>query len=571
MLEHTLKESTPERAAKGVFFSETTQLKIRPFSRWPVGFLFCGLAFLLCMLLTVTPLVRLPDTVIHLQILPGAWLAQVGSWLPPDLGLSSQLLDDRGSTAYVEFFCLILLAFAFYLLGARLTRQYTTAREQRVIRGIIWSGSILTGVIYVVTPAMLSHDILAYASYGRILIAYHTNPYFSPIANFPRDPFVPLNYWASVVSAYGPIWMLVCGGMSLFLGASPLGYVLAFRIFALVLQLLTTWLVGRTLRTMGRSPRTVTLGMLLYAWNPLFILESSLGGHNDVLMVTFVLSGILLAARAETRGTLLRTSGYLPPVVALSLAVLVKFTALPILAAYLIFLICKNLQASSDLQNTKRDWRPTEQMLGWSGLVVSVVMLAFYGPFWLGHSWQGIIASFQEQPSSLYAENSLMRATTDFLLSHAADRQNGFMLILSNRHYWDSLNYLVIAIFLYIGARWLWKQPTVRNFVLLALATLGMVMLITPWFFSWYIIWILCLAVVCLPTRAGRIESALLVFTLTISLTSLLIYLFKDDYQPFGLWLYTGSALVTIPPACTFLLTLLLWRPERSPAKAKAE
>ncbi len=72
------------------------------------------------------------------------------------------------------------------------------------------------------------------------------------------------------------------------------------------MQLLNTWLVGRTLRIMGRSPRIRALGMLLYGLNPLVLLESAQNAYNDVVMLTFVLLGILLLARAEQRGELLR-------------------------------------------------------------------------------------------------------------------------------------------------------------------------------------------------------------------------------------------------------------------------
>jgi hypothetical protein len=86
------------------------------------------------------------------------------------------------------------------------------------------------------------------------------------------------------------------------------------------------------------------------------------------------------------------------------------------------------------------------------------------------------------------------------------------------------------------------------------------VLLTTPWFFSWYVTWILALAVVSLPARQSRWHAALLAFTFTFSCSALLTYLFTNGYQPFHAWGYLVSAITTIPPTCAFFLTLVLWQ-----------
>src|SRR5260370_24200539 len=141
---------------------------------------------------------------------------------------------------------------------------------------------------------MLSQDILAYAGFSRLVATYHANPYFVPISAYPQDPFKALNYWATSTFAYGPVWLAICSLLGFVMGPQPLGYVLAFRLFALAAHLLNIWLVITILRSSGQSSRVVTLGALLYAWNPLVLLESSLGRHNDVFMVTFLLAAVPL-------------------------------------------------------------------------------------------------------------------------------------------------------------------------------------------------------------------------------------------------------------------------------------
>lgn len=554
-----------EKFSLKIHSDKETMAKLGATNQLTVGLALCMLGFALCTLLMVTPLVRMPDRVITLHIAPGAWLARAGNWLPANLGLASDPLNARGSTACVEFICLLGLVGVCYGLGAFLVRRQTETGKQCMPRTFIWAGALLAGAIYVLTPAMLSHDIIVYASYGRVLMTYHANPYFVEIAAFPHDPFTPINYWARTVSAYGPIWVFVCGLFSLVLQPAVLAYVLAFRLFALAIHLFNTWLVGRTLHDMGRSPRTVTLGMLLYAWNPLVLLESSLGGHNDVFMLMFILLGILLAVRAEQHGLLLRPRGYLPPVVALMLATLVKFTALPILAMYLLLLICKALsptvENSLTVKLTLRNWRIAFLSALGAGLAALLVGLAFYAPFWFGHSAQAISASFKNAPSALYSQNSFMRST-DAWLHHRPARTFPFTL-LTSRRFWDLLTYLALGGGLLLGMRQFWSRPTIKTFVLVSLVTMSAILLITPWFFSWYVTWIVGLAVLCLPARQSRIQSALLAFTFAFSFSALLTYLFTNGYQPFDSRAYLLSVLTTLPPTCAFLFTLLLWQPAR--------
>ncbi|HEY3991842.1 MAG TPA: hypothetical protein VGM01_03075 [Ktedonobacteraceae bacterium] len=552
MLENTLKAAQLDETSAN-FATADHHLTKR---RWLMGFILCAAGLVACCLLTVTPLIRIPDPVLSLHLTPGTGLAAISTWLPRTLaGLNTS------TSAYSELFGLLSLAFLCYGLAALLVRRAPATDDQRVVRGVIWLSTLLIGIIYVATPAMLSHDILVYASYSRVLATYHANPYFVPIANFPQDPFAIHNYWSKVVSAYGPVWMLVCGFSGWLLHPDQSSYTLAFRSFALLFDLINIWLVGRILQMMGRSARTATLGMLLYAWNPLLLLESGLGGHNDGFMMTFVLAGILLAVRSEKRGQLLRARGYLPVVIMLTLAALVKFTALPILAAYLLFLACKALRPIADnphlLRQIARNWRLIVP-IAWSALAAALIALALYGPFWFGHSLTDIIGSFKNPPSSLYAENSFMRSIAEWQMHHPA-LHNSLLTLLGNRHFWDDLTIAGISLCLLFGVRQFWQKPTTRTFIVISLATMSIVLLITPWFFGWYITWLLGLSAVCLPVSLNRFEAALLALVSAFSFSALFTYLFNGNL--FGSHYYLVSLFTTLPPTCAFLLTLVLWKP----------
>ncbi|HEU0001689.1 MAG TPA: hypothetical protein VFQ36_12350 [Ktedonobacteraceae bacterium] len=533
------------------------------------------MAYALCVLLMVAPLSRILDPVIRLQLPFGAALAQVGAWLPIKLGLGNNAQAAQTNTSMVEMIGLIFLSFIVYgLLALYIARLPSENRRYRHIRIFIFAGAALAGLIFVFTPAMLSHDIIVYASYSRVIANYHANPYFVPLSAFPHDPFVPLNYWASSVAAYGPIWLVVCGLLGFIAGPQLAGYVLAYRIFALAAHLLNTWLVMRTLRAMGQSQRTITFGTLLYALNPLVLLESSLGGHNDVFMMTFVLLGVYTAVRAQKRDTLSSPGGYLPPLISFTLAALVKFTILPVIALFIVFITWKALRGPSTVNtttsapgNTKLNWERAYFTVIISGVVAAIIALVFYGPFWIGHSFADIHLSFTSPPSSRFGENSIMLAIFHWayannLFSHSF---SGTVLsALGSRWLWDIITYVLVGTMCIWSALWLWRSTTLRTFLLASLAVMGVLLIVTPWFFSWYVTWLVALVAIVLPVRESRIGRALLAAALAFSASAFLTYLFLYGYAPFGTW--TGLVCLTTitPPLLAFLLTYLWWQPAKS-------
>lgn len=567
-----------EKNTEEVHFSE--KFSVSTYTKQPAGvrqtraIVFCTIAFVLSILLTVAPLSRIPDPVIQLQTPLGTLLAQVGMWLPGDLGLAADPQASKASTNYIEFLALIALAFIIYGLCALLIhRQQAPEKESprrfNQISRLIWLGTIVAGGIYVFTPAMLSHDIFVYASYSRLLAVHHANPYFVPLSAYPYDPYNSLNYWTKAIAAYGPAWLGICSLWGFLLGPQPLGYVLAFRLFALAAHLLNTWLVAATLRASGQSPRVVTLGTLLYAWNPLVLLESSLGGHNDVFMVTFLLLGIFFSIQAEKKGQLTRPRGYLPPVIAFTLAALVKFTTLPLIALFIILLAWRALRpalsnAVSFREIVSRHWRPALQTICIASLTSVLAALALYGPFWIGHSIQSIRSSFTSPPSALYSENSILRALVIWsqqnrLPPHSLE--NTLIQIFSDHNIWNYINIITIAVVMLIGAIYLWRLPGIHTFVLASLATLGALLIVTPWFFSWYVTWLVGLAAVCLPIAHSRVGRSLLAFTLAFSASAFMTYVYKDVFPPFGAWIGLVCLTTLAPPLLAFLVSYRAWRP----------
>lgn len=530
------------------------------------GLLFCLFAFVLCVLVSIAPLNRLAGTSTLHALPTTSLLIAPGSWLPTNFWPSSNTHAAQMSTHVVLFLALVTLEFALYALSVYWLYRQPYASDYRRVIGIIWLGTIVCSLIFFFTPAMLSHDTYVYAGYGRLLVAYHANPYFVPLASYPQDPLVHLDDWSNALAAYGPLWLVVTAVCARLAGHHALDYVLLYRTLGLIAQWLNMLLVSVILRSMGRSAKTIALGTLLYAWNPLTLQESVLGAHMDICMLTLMLLGIYACIRAEQDATLHLVRGYVPPLLAFLLATLIKFTAVPLVLFLLVLLARKTLQPEHTVLSLRRlhtlRWRLALRVLIPALLISAAVTLVFYLPFWLGHSIPAIIASFTAPPSASLAYGSILQALLKWAqLYPTATHGSALLRVFLLHQTWQTITIIMLVAMMAIGIWWLWQVPTTRTLALASIGVLGMLLIVTCWFFPWYVLWIVGPAVICLPVGQDRVGRAWIAFTLAFTASAHCIYLFAHGYPPVGSWI-GFTCLTTIAPPLFALLFFLL-RPIR--------
>lgn len=538
----------------------------------PLSILLAGLALVICTLLMVTPLHRMVGTPLIARLPTSKLLDVWGLWLPTNFHFPTDHINSQISTNITIYLFLTAIAFIIYAFSAWFLRRQPREGNFRHITIIIGLVTGICGMIFVFTPAMLSHDIFVYAGYGRLIAAYHANPYFTKFNAFPHDPLTHLDDWAGAIAAYGPAWLTICASFALFFGTHALRYLIAFRLLGLFAHLLNALLIYKILQKMGRSPRTIALGTLLYAWNPLALMESSLGGHNDTLMITFILWGIFLYVRGEKRG-LTRPGSYLPPIIAFTLAALIKFTCGPLIIFFLLILIRKSLSTAEghiSRESIRSHWRITLLHPLIACITGGLLALAFYVPFWLRHNIQAIITSFSAPPSSRFVEFSMLSGINAWITKYgyppAPSWQYTLLKLFSNHGIWNIINVVVIILTIITGIVWLWHKPTVRVFILAALLTLGSLLVVTPWFFPWYVVWLVALAAIALPRSGDTIGQALTAFALVFSASAYFVYFFSN-FQPMGGW--TGlDCLTTIGPSIlAFLLVICIKKSRHLPKR----
>lgn len=512
-------------------------------------------AFVLFALVTVAPLNRLAGTTFLSSLPTNPLLLLFGAALPVDLHLSANQHASQVNTDSIEFLLVMAILFLLYALTARLLLRKQLSFGYKKCMALIFIGAILVGIVYVLTPSLLSRDAFVYAGYGRVIVTHAANPYYTPLSAFPHDPLLPLDDWGNAIAAYGPLWLLICAVSTMISGSAILPYLFFFRLLGLVLHLCNIALVAAILRRWGRSPRTILVGTLLYAWNPLVLFESNLGAHNDTAMVTCLLLGILLTLRAE-QDSFTRLPRLLAPVVAFTAAILIKFTAAPLLAFYLVLLVFRTLRSTA-LSQGKITWGHGILAIASACVLSGILIFTSYTPLWLGHSIKDMLASFAAPPSSRLAFGSILLALQKVTLHQ--QETNVLLNIFSTHSTWNVINLFVMLSLFIIGIIWLWRVPTTRTMLTISLASLGPLLIVTPWFFPWYVIWLVGLAASCISDTMTRLEKALVAGVLTFSASALFIYLFRN-YPPIGDWI-GFTCLTTIgPPLLTFIFFALYYK-----------
>jgi len=247
---------------------------------------------------------------------------QATSHLAPGLAQST-LTDPLGADAYVvpaTLFAALMLGLAsVYGLALLLLNFLQGVGSVRAWLAVIIGGAVLFQATLLLLPGVFSQDVFSYIAYGRLAAIYDLNPYIWP-PSVLRDPIVPwvADVWRTYATPYAPLWVNLQWLLARLTAALPIAdQALVYRGLGNVLLLTNLALVWRLLgRLTPLSPTQRVTSLAALAWNPLLLFEVAANAHNDILMVTFCLVGLLLF-RATSKGTL--------TCIALTLGTLVKY------------------------------------------------------------------------------------------------------------------------------------------------------------------------------------------------------------------------------------------------------
>lgn len=133
-------------------------------------------------------------------------------------------------------------------------------------------------------------DVYRYFIFGRISSVYQQNPFTMPVAEIVDDPYLPLaGEWANQTSPYGPLWEIAAGAVTSLVPDDLISGLILFKVLATLAHLAVASLIWLSLR--GLDSRRRSAITLLWAWNPSLLLIFAMDGHNDGLMILWLLLG----------------------------------------------------------------------------------------------------------------------------------------------------------------------------------------------------------------------------------------------------------------------------------------
>jgi hypothetical protein len=360
-----------------------------------------------------------------------------------------------------------------YILAWRMAQ----AAKGRAAWGVVFGGSLLMSFVLLFMFPFGADDIFDNIMHGRMIAVYGANPFVQVIAQYARDPIRPYVGWPTTPSAYGPAWELMAGGVAWLTnrlsGASIVANVLAFKALGVLFFAGSVGLVAAILRRL--SPERALTGTLLLAWNPVVLYETMGNGHNDIVMVFFIL--------AAAWALLARRHGL--AILALVAGALIKFIPVLLIPA-------AGLIALRELADTRARLR----FVILTGALALLMIAAAYAPFWEGTHTLGIVRREKLFTTSL-------PAAINAYLSRTWDGARAAQVISRSTFAWT------VLFALGMGFRAFWDRSW-YSFTRSAVYTLMFYLLLTClWFQNWYALWPLALAVLLPPGRTTRLAHLL--------------------------------------------------------------
>jgi hypothetical protein len=263
--------------------------------------------------------------------------------------------------------------------------------------------------------------------------------------------------------------------------------ILIFKLIATAASLGSIWLVWRIL---GRvSPDRQLLGTVLFAWNPVIVVELSGEGHNDALMLFFALAGLLATISLRPAASLVSTT----------LGTLTKVVPALILPPQLVFLWRRRSADPTIVTNLA---------IGAVASLLTVIVL--FGPVWVGfQTFEGLRVSSEPGPwptvsGALYRFIERTRPDVDVALI---------------------VRIVVQGLFLAFVVITSWRVRTARH-VLEASAAIAVAYLVfgSPVYFPWYAVF--PVALLALVPRLGTIALVFIIAFMSRAIAPLV------DLQP---------------------------------------
>jgi hypothetical protein len=399
---------------------------------------------------------------------------------PPRGELFNVLLDRGGSTIVALYSLAIVAMGVLALLAWAISQRLPQSRATTLT---IFAWPIVSGVVLLFAQPSMTTDLYDYAFRGRQLMLHGVNPLVARPIDLTSDPFVRLLAWPNLPTPYGPLWLAIEAVVHQATAGAFVPMLALLKLVGLCGLLASAIIIWQALSC---RPALRAVGVVLFAWNPLIMLESVANAHNDIVMTALALMALALIQRR--RWTLA-----LP---CLSVALLVK-------VAVVLIVPLVGIVALSQLR--QRQVTARSLVVG-ASMAVGLVLL-IYGWFWSGPTTLLHLASTAQSYQLINSPTYVMMWV---------GRRSGQIdpaLAVPSLRLAGSLVFLVA--YTLVAGR-LWRGPATLVTATFD-ATFLFLLLGAGWFWPWYVTWLLAPAAL-LVDRRRQFAAAL------FACTALLLY-----------------------------------------------
>lgn len=237
-------------------------------------------------------------------------------------------LDDSSRVEQTIIYSAILtvLIIFYFLIVKNREKLFKNNKQMYMYIAII-------SLIFVTVVPFLSSDVFYYLGIGRLDSKYGQNPYYVTIKDFvesgdnsqylEQDTVLAKgyeNYWGNTTVVYGPVWTLICkivAGISF--GNIDIA-LLVLKLLNVAIHLVNCYLIYKLT---GKK-----LFVLLYGLNPYMFIEGIANVHNDIYVITCILSSLYF---------LLKKKNIIVSIIFLALATAIKYFAILLLPFIIIY------------------------------------------------------------------------------------------------------------------------------------------------------------------------------------------------------------------------------------------
>ena len=366
--------------------------------------------------------------------------------------LGETTLALKSDKLYLLVFLILIVLFISYILAARIIEK-----SNKKMLCVIFSFAVLFNLTLLFIIPNVSTDIYYYIKVARVFAIFHQNPYIFSYNLFTNDMlYGQLHITQAAVTSYGPLFTLITSLLSIFSQSNVLQLLLTFKSAFVAINLANILLIHKVFKN--------NLATFLYSWNPLILFEFCTNGHNDVLMIFFLLCSLLFILKNESAKWDCILSALM-----IVCSILVKYITIIFLPIYLIF-ICK----------TRKNKKERLFIISMISALAFLILLIAYLPFYTPGNF------FQTFLSQTHVSSKIFTSPVILCLSALLSEFD----IASAGHLAKALGFIIFSIFYIVLLAKIGMKQDLRanDLILYYLIALSLFFLCCfSWFMPWYL------------------------------------------------------------------------------------